>query len=259
MEKKPENIFEYKKWLQEKHNVAVTSQTKTYYESVVNIIKSQIEASSYWLELKSNLIEYNDQYALSTKYPLLSQMDLQLQIKSFDSFLDKTFRINVIHNRNWPDPPNYGWILENNWFTKINDIIRSLIVVKYLDGVDFLLKQFEALCTNCGLESAKRLEARDDGYYAAHFYLKNIVEIPTPEWITIKVPFQVEIQITTQLQEVIRKLLHSYYENKRKMPYSPDQSWKWDYASNEFSATYLGHILHYIEGLIVQTREGQKK
>ena len=78
-------------------------------------------------------------------------------------------------------------------------------------------------------------------------------------WETDVISMKIEIQITTQLQEVIRKLLHSYYEGKRKSFNFADQSWKWKYQSNEFSASYLGHILHYIEGLIVQTREKQKK
>ena len=35
--------------------------------------------------------------------------------------------------------------------------------------------------------------------------------------------------------------------------------WQWDYKSDEFSANYLGHILHYVEGMIVEIREKQKK
>jgi hypothetical protein len=57
------------------------------------------------------------------------------------------------------------------------------------------------------------------------------------------------------LQEVLRKLLHKYYEEKRKREKREDISWQWDYKSEEFAVNYLGHILHYIEGLILEVRD----
>ncbi len=72
-----------------------------------------------------------------------------------------------------------------------------------------------------------------------------------------KVNVPVEIQITTQLPEVIRKLMHKYYEEKRSK-LNTNTKWQWDYKSNEFSLNYLGHILHYIEGMIMEIREKQR-
>ena len=62
-----------------------------------------------------------------------------------------------------------------------------------------------------------------------------------------------EIQITTQVQELILNLLHKYYERRRNK-IEPD-NWQWDHASDEFATNYLGHILHYVEGMIVEVRE----
>ena len=67
----------------------------------------------------------------------------------------------------------------------------------------------------------------------------------------------IEIQITTQLQDVIRKLLHIYYEERRKKITEDDIKWQWDYKSDEFVANYLGHILHYVEGMIMDVRSKQ--
>ncbi len=254
---KPEDLDEYKKWLKEVHNIKVTDKTKNYYDLVSTTVKDKFENSQFWIDFIGELHEYNDEFSLLTQYPLLVNDDIKLLTKNWDSFLEKTFRQNIIFNYNWPNPPKGGWILDNNWFERTNDIIRTLIAIKYLDGVDFIIKKIQSLAERHGIEIQKKLEARDDGYYAAHIYIKNEFEIPKIDWDTEKKPFTIEIQITTQLQEVIRKLLHRYYENTRKLP-KPDDSWKWDYESNEFSASYLGHILHYIEGLIVQTRERQK-
>ena len=66
------------------------------------------------------------------------------------------------------------------------------------------------------------------------------------------------MQITTQLQEVIRKLLHKHYESRRKRTTPDELKWQWDYKSDEFSANYLGHILHYIEGMIMEVRDKQE-
>ena len=38
-----------------------------------------------------------------------------------------------------------------------------------------------------------------------------------------------------------------------------DMKWQWDYKSDEFTANYLGHILHYVEGRIVELRDKQKE
>ncbi len=132
--KKPQNIDEYKKWLKEKHGFEISDRTKTHYESVTSIIKQNLEKSDFWSQLTENLKEYNEEYLVKTEYSLLTPVfKPELDLKSFDSFLLKTFRKNILENKRWPDEPEAEWILPNNWFTKINDIIRTLFVVKYLD------------------------------------------------------------------------------------------------------------------------------
>jgi len=78
-------------------------------------------------------------------------------------------------------------------------------------------------------------------------------------WDTIFIKISIELQITTQLQEVIRKLLHNYYEERRIRLKEEDLKWQWDYRSDEFATNYLGHILHYIEGMIMDIREKQEE
>jgi len=84
-------------------------------------------------------------------------------------------------------------------------------------------------------------------------------EIPKFPYDTERVVVSLEIQITTQLQEVIRRLLHKYYESRRMDMEEEESKWQWNYRSDEFVANYLGHILHYVEGMIVEVRERQKK
>jgi predicted NAD-dependent protein-ADP-ribosyltransferase YbiA (DUF1768 family) len=103
------------------------------------------------------------------------------------------------------------------------------------------------------------LEARPEGYYAAHFYARNEFEISKLDWDTERVSVSVEIQVTTQLQEVIKNLLHTYYEKRRLAAQDAPADWQWDYRTDECCTNDLGHILHYVEGMIVEIRERQER
>ena len=258
---KPQNIDEYKKWLKEERRIEISDRTRMYYESVTSRIKMGFEKSNFWTQLTENIREYDGEYLVKTGYRLLiSEFKPEVYIKPFDSFLLRTFRKNILENNLWPKEPEDGWISPNNWYSRINDIIRTLFVVKYLDGVDFMINKVKPLCEQHGAECKVFLEAREEGYYAAHLYTKQEFEIPRVTWDTEKVDVSIEIQITTQLQEVIRRLLHKYYEDRRRrIRKEEDMKWQWNYRSDEFVANYLGHILHYVEGMIIEIREKQKE
>ncbi len=256
MDDKPTDIEQYKKWLEENYQVEITDRIKNNYESAVDKMKQQFQKSAFWKQLGNNLREYNDEYFLDTGYQLLQESGLpNILIKPFNSFLEKTFRKNILENENFPEPPIEGWILPENWYSLINDILRTTIVVKYLDGVDFIIGKIQSLCEDIKKDFECTFEAREVGYYAVHLYIREQFEIPRMDWDTIKVSTTFEIQLTTQLQEVIRKLLHKYYEERRMLPPETERMWQWDYRSDEFATNYLGHILHYIEGMIMEIRE----
>lgn len=256
----PKTIDEYKEWLTKNHKVEITNRTQSHYDSVTTKVKQDFERSDFWARTIENLGKYEGEYLLDTGYPLfIAKFEPKLHIKSFESFLLKTFRKNILENENYPKAPIDGWILPDNWFSRINDIVRTLLVVKYLDGVDFMVKKVNSLCDQQGMKFMCFMEAREEGYYAAHLYTRQKFEIPKITWDTEMTEISIELQITTQLQEVIRRLLHKYYDERRKTTQKSDSKWQWDYESNEFIANYLGHILHYVEGMIVDIREKQKE
>ena len=256
----PEDIPGYIKWLDKEHNVKISTLTRSRYESVSSKIKTDFESSEIWNKLLGNLERYDQEYELTHGYKLLLSYEKpKLLIKKYDSFLLKTFRKNIIENSNFPGEPEDGWIIPDNWFTKINDIVRTLFVVKYIDGVEFFSNKIKELSSEWDIDYNLQLEAKEEGYYAGHNYLIREFEIPLETWETEKEEIKIEIQVTTQLQELIRKLLHKYYERKRSTLEKADIKWQWNYHSDEFSANYLGHILHYVEGMIMEIREKQKR
>ncbi len=255
---KPKDTKEYKKWLKEKHEIEISDETNKHYLSVTEKIKNNFEASEFWIQLTKNLKEYGAEYYRDKQYDLfMPRFETELDIKSFNSFFKKTFRKNVLENKRWPDKPEGGWILPDNWLTRINDIIRTMLVVKYLDGVRFMKEKISSLCDQCSMKSEEHWEAREEGYYAVHLYTKQEFEVPRIDWDTEKIDVKIEIQITTQLQEAIRRLLHKYYEKRREEMREEDIKWQWNYESDEFTLNYLGHILHYVEGMIMDIREKQ--
>lgn len=253
--KAPSNIEEYKNWLRNQYNVPIDPEYKVYYESVTSRMKVGFEASTIWQEISTNLREFNDEYYIKTDHHLLLYNNIpNVFIKPFTSFIEKTYRKNIIENENWPSPPLHGWSGPPNWFQNTNDLVRTFFTVKYLDGVEFLIDKITARCKSRSIDTDVKYRASDEGYYAAHLYLYYPIDIPARNGSAEGIDVSVEVQITTQLQEVIRRLLHKYYEVKRIEQGDRQIPWQWDYKSQEFLPNYLGHILHYIEGMIMEAR-----
>jgi hypothetical protein len=260
MTKKPEDVDKYKKWLLDNLKFKVDSKVENHYESIAARIKTDFELSQPWTDLNKKLTDYSSEYLASTGYQLLiSDFKPTLVTKTFSSFFEKTFRKNVVFNKNWPEPPEGGWVTPDNWLERTNDILRTFFVVKYLDGVEFLMSKMTECFKEHSLKCSNSFEARDEGYYAVHVYTQKDFEIPKLNWETEMKSFSIELQITTQLQDVISKLTHKYYENRRVQLKKQDKKWQWNYESEEFTVNYLGHILHYLEGMIMDVRQKGNK
>lgn len=263
IQERPFELSSYIIWLQEYLGIGFDDRFPEYYVSVCTKIRDNISKSNIWNEIIRNLKELDAQYRRShNNFPLLAHPNqpLELLIKPYNSMLKKTFRMNVINNNNWPNPPREeGWINPYECFECIDDIIRTSVVVKYLDGVKHLADDISKLASNLSIGSTVELKAKEEGYYAAHIYVSHVEEIPNIAWDTRKTEMLFEIQIRTQVQDLIRRLLHTYYSEHRLSKSEQKDIWQWDYKSDEFATSYIGHIIHYIEGKIVEIRDSQSE
>ncbi|NQY07522.1 MAG: hypothetical protein HRT68_15330 [Flavobacteriaceae bacterium] len=254
--KKPKNEIEFKTWLKTELGFDVNEKYEYYFETVVKKLKTDFENSVFWTTLLSELNEINDKYFTKTGVHLLIPTNKpKVYTKSLNSVIIKSYRKNILNNSEFPNPPKNGWITPDNWFESINDIIRTTITVKYLDGVEFIINEISTLCDNHTLSFASSFEAREEGYYAAHSGVKIPFSIPDLNFSPISKSINIEIQVTTQIQEIIKTLLHKHYEEKRKILLPKDYKWQWDHKSPEFIPNYLGHIVHYVEGMIIEIRD----
>lgn len=257
---RPGDVGAYYKWLRDTHGLPSRNRVLSQYEAVAGRLHTHFTALPFWSSLDKTLNDIHAAYTVKTGYPLLTTVVApQLVSKPFDSFLEKTYRKNVVDNRQWDQEPGGGWLLPDGWFSQVRDIVRTTIVVKYLDGVGFLAEAFAAAAQSSGITARVDYEASDAGYYAAHIDLEDDVSVPTITFDPITIRGHLEVQVTTQVKDLIKRLLHQHYEAARvqSSQNSLGPPWQWNYRTTEFVANYLGHVLHYVEGMIVEVRDRQ--
>jgi hypothetical protein len=188
-------------------------------------------------------------------FPPTIPPELDLQTKPFKSALDKLYRSNILYNRNFPKPPRDGGIEPPKLYEGMDDLIRTRLVCKYMDGPRFVCEALVRYCGQIGVECKLRELSTEAGYYAWHFYVRIPVELMLDGSVVQK-DMWVEVQITTQLAEVITALTHELYEARRSAGPAPkNDDWKWDAGSHDFRSAYLGHGLHLLEGIIQNLKD----
>jgi len=252
---------DYKRWLLHARRIRVDERMENRYEVVCQSVERAFSQSDVWLSVTKGLRDLDDQYLIARKCSLMSNYDIKIVTKPFNSFLEKTYRKNILLNTNFPDPPPGGWLLPDDWFSRINDIARTTVTVRYLDGVEYILSYIQGVARDIGATTTCDYEASLEGYYAVHLYLTKDIDIVDQWYSKLRRTFTLEIQITTQIKELVKSILHSFYEKARLASLSErdGKNWRWDYKSDEFVASNLGHLIHYVEGMIVQVRDRQSE
>jgi hypothetical protein len=252
------SIEQYLDWMRKQHGQDFVSiENINRFNTNIKTIQSTIANSPVIHEIEKKLHEWALEYELNTQSSLfMKEPSLQFITKSYESVVDKTFRINALWNKKYPNsPPKMGWITPDNIFSNINDLVRTYLVCKFIDGPKFLTEKLEIYCNSKNMRCECYSQERDEGYYAYHFYLYDYVDVLDSNWKSIKTLAITEIQLTTQLQEVLKDLTHQYFEVTRLEPKSSDNKWKWEVGSNRFRSAYMCHTLHLLEAIILDLRD----
>lgn len=171
--------------------------------------------------------------------------------KDFDSVRDKLFRKNrrdghldgTAREHATPVGP---WCIFDG---RVSDLVRTTIVVRRFDGIQVVAKMFSDVATDFdGVRLEAQWRATPAGYHAHHIDV--VVPVRTPHSDSLKV----EIQLCSQLQEVLRDLTHTLYAKYRCDPNADSLAWQHDPYCEEFTPNYLGHLLHLADGLIVKSQ-----
>jgi ppGpp synthetase/RelA/SpoT-type nucleotidyltranferase len=258
-------VLEYESFIEKNVIGFALPKAQKYYENVTTIMKADFEKSVFFRKLNQELPRYNEEYLLSKKYVLFTKVQpVQIETKPFNSMINKCYRQDIINNPQW-SKATFDWKDKDVWmnplqcFERFSDILRTRISVRYLDGAVFILDKLKLLADSVTLSYEYDYKAEEEGYYAIHFDLIAPFEIPSLEFETCKIKSRVEIQINTEIQDLILALTHKYYEERRITSKVSSEKWQWDYECEEFLPNYLGHIIHYIEGMIMEVRKRQEE
>lgn len=260
MNDEPKTIPEYVVWARAELNDDLElDATKRIYETNAATALSSIQRTEFVRKLASALAEGGAEYSAKTASTLrMNDDEVEFSTKPFTSVVNKLFRQNVVWNKKFPKAPDGGWLTSRDVYSRLDDLVRATIVCKFLDGPEFLADKISTLATSLGLSNDVRSLERDDGYYAFHAYITFPVELTDASWAVKHHMLAAEIQITTQLQEVLRGLTHRYYEQVR-LERAPDKKqWKWRSSDPRFRAGFLSHSLHLLEGLILELRDAEE-
>lgn len=257
---KPASLETYIEGPAADHGLKVDDALRNLTDTNLRTILNTANEHAFFQTLPDTLSEAAEEYLSATKSRLLVTDIYDLAPKPFDSIVEKAYRLNVVWNSKWPKAPKWKheerneWVTPATWYRAFDDLVRTTIIARYIDGPQFIGERLVALARTHELEARLEARALDVGYYAYHFYVVMPVQLLRPDWSVFDDKVSVEVQLTTQLQEAARDLTHGFYAENR-VEINPSSNWKWEYRSERFRAAYIAHSLRLIEALIVELRE----
>ncbi len=257
---RPATLDEYRDWARATLDVDYDlARIKARYETNIQTALNTIQKSSFWLTLPALLDQHKTEQEARTGAAMLMSQEINLEAKPYSSSIDKSFRHNILWNKRFPEEPKDGWATPDSWYKLFDDLIRSTIVCKFIDGPGIIATALSEHATQTGLDCDYSPRANERGYYAFHHYTKFPMKLADADFNPRPVDLTLELQLTTQLQEVLRELTHPLYERARLTSEPRDDKWKWEYENPKFQTSYLGHTLHLIEAIIIQVRDAANK
>lgn len=254
----------YVEWAQLILSARFDAWERMIYTTNAQAILNAANNHEFFRESRSILSAATRDFETDTGSPLLDvgpglEPSIQLKCKGFDSAVEKSYRLNILRNKTFPQPPTSGWVTPPVWYTQLNDVVRATLVCRYLDGLPWLANRLRDEAARRGLSVVFNSEQRDEGYYAFHVYVTLVavrLQYREQDGSVSERPFDVsvEIQLTTQLQDALREVTHSFYEERRVRGLTAD--WKWKHDAPQFRASYISHSLHLLDAIIVELRNG---
>lgn len=250
--KKSKRSVQIEKWLSEAEKqiseISVPGYWKTLEENCKNW-STEVAASPYWIEAKALLKHWNYDYRLEHKDDLLTK----LRLPSFHPKGIERIREKIAIKIGESKGEIRDLFSDEAVVPVLNDLVRTRISCKYIDGVDYISKQLTGLAKKHNLSVERSKEGKLEGYFAQHIVVTHpifyrVAGLPT------QVALKTEIQVATDMSTRIWESTHSVYEEERVNPKNPED-WQWAPKDPRFVAHQLGHMIHLADGLLVQLRD----
>jgi hypothetical protein len=210
----------------------------------------ELSAGPFWSATETKLDQWRGEYRSSTAGDLLSNPGLPAFVaKPEASARDKTFR-------RYKEKLDAAFPSQGVPIPRIGDLVRTRIVCRYMDGVEFLANQLEAFSKEQSCCVRRKREGRLEGYFAQHVIIaQEVIYRLAGQREMVKI--HCEIQIASQMATSMWGAAHSLYEHARGSDADP-QAWQWNPKDPQFISSQLGHMIHLADGLLVQLRDSAR-
>jgi ppGpp synthetase/RelA/SpoT-type nucleotidyltranferase len=190
--------------------------------------------------------------------------------KSWESVVDKLYRYNIEENAAYPQAPitqttkqqaddvpakRREWILPSTAHLFADDLLRTKIVVPFVDQVATVGASVRKLLEEAEIDHYLRFHAKDSGYHAQHYY--GLIPVPNYGGRREQTTVVLEVKILTKMQDLLGELTHLLYEQHRRgeVPAEKKRKFAWDRRDPDFLAAYLGHAGHFLESSIADLKD----
>lgn len=243
------------RWLAQRERTSL-STLERQYATRINELLTAARGSAAWSAIERLLPEADAESERDTgRRLLMPNHTARLDPKPFLSAFDKAYRKDCLQNQDWPDPPGgRDWLRPWNLHQEVHDLVRTAIYCRFLDGASQLAERISVAVRQAGGSCDPEYMANETGYYAVHLSLPVRTYVTTGDWNSEEITFNIEVQVATMTQWVLRTLSHELYAKQRVQPPS-NEKWQWDPASESFKNNYLWHLLHFADGVMVEIRD----
>ena len=210
----------------------------------------ELSVGPFWAAANEQLPKWRTEYRALVGSDLLPQHGLpKFQSKPEASLRDKLIRQCKLHKN------DLSRVLETDGppIPKLNDLVRTRVVCRYIDGVDFLAKKFTELGTKMNCSPILSREGKIEGYFAQHITLRHNVILRLAGYEQMAT-INCEIQLASELATRVWDASHPLYEDVRVRGKAP-ADWQWQPTDPQFIANQLGHMIHLADGLLVHLRD----
>jgi ppGpp synthetase/RelA/SpoT-type nucleotidyltranferase len=247
----------YRAWFTTKFACNLVNERRRYAENASWRWEQLSRPGRVWPKLCTELQLVHDRHGTSSRFRLLTNRNtehLKLDPKDFDELVDKTWRKNIVANAGAAkgQAPEGGWITHENWDERILDILRTTVTVRFLDGVKEVVDSITEFAIREGVEFEPPDWQSKVGHCAVHVVLRPEVEYRSAAGPDVVAALPIEIQVSTQLQDVACELTHPIYERRRLT--NPDE-WELEWSEDpHFVANHVPFGLHLVDGVILAER-----
>lgn len=213
----------------------------------------ELSAGQFWTEAKKKLDQWRTEYRADTGSELFVGVALpQFVSKSEKSIKEKLFRRYLNNNSTFGKSiTSVGPLLP-----AIGDLVRTRLICSYIDGVEFMANKIVDLANELHVSNTRERQGKIEGYFAQHINLQQDV-IYRIAGQSQMASISCEVQVASAMGTKMWEVSHALYEGTRRRP-SDAENWQWKPTDPRFISNQLGHMIHLVDGLMVQLRDSSK-